>query len=94
MSALEIHQTEPALLCIRGLGALLGNSWRSLERQLKNPPVGFPEPIRLGRRKYWSRVLVLAWLNGVHAPSGAEAVAFPRQEKRGRGRPRKHELSI
>ena len=94
MSAFEIHQTEPALLCIRGLGALLGNSWRSLERQLKNPPVGFPEPIRLGRRKYWSRVLVLAWLNGVHAPSGAEAVAFPRQEKRGRGRPRKHELSI
>lgn len=94
MSTFESDKNEPALLGIRQLGAFLGCPWSSLERQLKNPPIGFPKYIKLGRRKYWPRVLLLAWLKGAHAPSLTEAVAFPTQKKRARGRPRKPELPI
>jgi predicted DNA-binding transcriptional regulator AlpA len=75
----------PRLLDMHALGDYLGLPWRSLERQLKNPPLGFPLPVRLGRRIFWSRDQVDAWLRGV---SGTD-LPLGSQTARGPGRPRK-----
>jgi predicted DNA-binding transcriptional regulator AlpA len=82
----ELPNVE-SLLDVRGLGAYLGRPWRSLERQLRNPPKGFPPPIRLGRLVFWCRPQVDAWLRG-ETPGNDLEVTQPIQ-RRGRGRPLK-----
>jgi predicted DNA-binding transcriptional regulator AlpA len=99
-SKMETYSKEaPRLLDMCALGAYLGRPWRSLERQLMNPPPGFPKPVRLGRRVFWSRDQVDAWLLGQPAPIAPEAEPLaaliaplrvvPKAVKRGRGRPPK-----
>ncbi len=79
------NQEAARLLDLQALGAYLGRPWRSLERQLQNPPPGFPRPIQFGRRVFWAREQVDFWLRGelLIAPVVAQA------QGRGRGRPRK-----
>lgn len=85
------------LLDMHDLGDYLGRPWRSLERQLINPPPGFPSPIRLGRRVFWSRELVDAWLRGQPVAEGVR-ITVPAtdqpQPKRGRGRPRRQPTRV
>lgn len=82
-------QAAQQLLDMQALGAYLGRPWRSLERQLQRPPEGFPPAIKLGRRVFWSRQRVDAWLRG-DAPSNNQEVVEPLPTaKRSRGRPPK-----
>lgn len=80
---MKLSQTEaPRLLDLRALGDFLGISWRSLERQLLKPPPGFPQPRRLGRRVFWSRLEIENWLEGKNALG--PAVQVTNEKKRGR----------
>jgi predicted DNA-binding transcriptional regulator AlpA len=88
------QQQLPQLLDLRALGAYLGRPWRTLERQLVSPPPGFPAAVRLGRRVFWPRVQIDAWLAGSpalapHAEAPAIKYQPPSAPKRPRGRPRK-----
>jgi predicted DNA-binding transcriptional regulator AlpA len=86
----EQSQAVQQLLDMQALGAYLGRPWRSLERQLQRPPEGFPPAIKLGRRVFWSRQRVDAWLRG-EVPA-ADFPPPPPEPKRGRGRPPKQPM--
>ena len=82
---------HPQLLDLRGLGEYLGRPWRTLERQLLDPPAGFPPPVRFGRRVFWPRVQIDAWLRGVPLSTqqpDSIAPVLTEVAKRPRGRPR------
>lgn len=87
----------PRLLSLRELGEYIHRPWRTLERTLaKNPPKNFPAAIQFGRRVFWSRDQVDAWLRGEATVPAVPLVKPPQTPpapgKRGRGRPRKQPL--
>jgi predicted DNA-binding transcriptional regulator AlpA len=89
------HNT-PRLLDIKELGQYLGRPYRTLERTLfsKSAPAGFPPHIRFGRRIFWSKAQIDAWLEGKpvtpqHPYNTPEPQELVGPQKKPRGRPRK-----
>lgn len=86
---LPTQQQLPLLLDTELLSRLTGFAEQTIRHwatHTRQPPSGWPEPIRVGRNVRYRTAEILAWINGptllVPPPTFIE-------QKRGRGRPRK-----
>ena len=51
-----------------------GMSDMSLWRWLNNPTMGFPQPVRIARRRFWREAELKAWLEA-QSPTGSARAA-------------------
>lgn len=82
----------PLLLDTELLSKLTGFAPQTLRHwatHTRTPPLGWPEPIRVGRNVRYRTDEIIRWINGGDRTSEIAPPIATEEQKRGRGRPRK-----
>ncbi|MGR3512746.1 MAG: helix-turn-helix transcriptional regulator [Paracoccaceae bacterium] len=69
-----MKKETPNFVNMAGLRKIFPASESTIERKLRDPKAGFPEPIRIGRLRYWDAAEVVAWVQA-HARQTAQSEA-------------------
>ena len=90
------QQQLPLLLDTELLAKITGFAEQTLRHWATNtrqPPPGWPEPVRIGRNVRYRTDEIIRWINGGDRTSETSPPLATVEQKRGRGRPRKGVLS-